>query len=81
MAEQLSMDDILNRSMDIVLNAVENKSKDDEKLQVCVRSFVQDVAIKAAKVKHGVPGEYDEQVLKEQVYPNFPELRELFTQL
>jgi len=81
MAEQVSMDDILNRAMDIVLNAVENKPRDDEKLKVCVRSFVSDSAIEAAKVKHGMPGQYDEQVLEEQVYPNFPELRELFNQL
>lgn len=81
MAEQASVEDVLNRMMDIVLNEVKNKPKDDEKLQVCVRAFVQDVAIKATKVKNGVPGPYDKEVLESQVYLNFPELRELFMQL
>ena len=85
MAEQVNINDkdidILDRTLDIVLNAVENKPKDDEKLQICVRAFVHDVAIKAIKVKHGVPGQYDKQVLEEQIYPNFPKLRELFMRL
>ena len=81
MAEQIRIEDILDRTMDIVLNAVKNKPKDDEKLQICVRAFVHDVTIKATKVKNGVSGPYDKEVLENQVYPNFPELRELFMQL
>jgi len=78
MAEQESMEEILNRTFDIVLNEVENKSKDDEKLQICVRAFVHDVSIKAMKVNNGVAGPYDEEILESQIYPNFPGLRELF---
>jgi len=81
MAEEANVEDILNRTMDIVLNAVKNKSEDDEKLRVCVRAFVHDVSIKAIKVKNGASGPYDKEVLESQVYTNFPELRELFKQL
>jgi len=78
MAEQESIEDILNSTFNIVLNAVKNKPEDDEKLQICVRAFVHDVSIKAMKVNNGVSGPYDKEVLEKQIYPNFPELREQF---